>query len=156
QKSFQSVLKINPHEPLALLGMARVQLTGQYDVPAATRFADLALAENPHLVEALDLKAGLFLDNEEYSRAEALLRQALAMNAAHLEAQTLLAASRYLQDDRTGYETLRKAVLKQNPRYGDFYVQVSEYAVKEHRYREAVDLNNQAIATDPDNERALV
>src|SRR5262249_48300348 len=71
EKGYQAVLKINPPPPLALLGMARTQLTGRYNVTAANRFADQALAENPHLVDALDVKAGLYLDNEEYSRAEA-------------------------------------------------------------------------------------
>src|SRR5207248_7986482 len=122
EKSYQAVLKINPHHPQALLGMARLQLTGRYNVTAANRFADQALAQNPHLVDALDVKAGLFLDNEEYSRAEALLRQGLATNPSHLDAQALLAASRYLQDDRAGYEKVRAAVLKISPHRGDFFV----------------------------------
>src|SRR5262249_26585727 len=44
QKSFEAVLKVNPHQPLALFGMSRTRLTGQYDVAGATRYADRALA----------------------------------------------------------------------------------------------------------------
>jgi tetratricopeptide (TPR) repeat protein len=156
QKSYEAVLKINPNHPLALLGMARLQLIGKYDVRGATQYADRALAQNPHLVEAMDVKAGLFLDNEEYGPAEALLHQALAINPNHLEAQTLLAASRYLQDDRAGFEAIRASVLKIHPHYGDFFAGVSEYVVKQHRYQDAIDLNQQAISLAPDNERALV
>jgi tetratricopeptide (TPR) repeat protein len=156
QKSFEAVLKINPRQPLALLGMARLQLVGKYNVPAANQFADRALAQNPRLVGAILVKAGLCLDNEEYARGEALLKQALEVDPTHLEAQAMLAASRYLQDDAAGYERLRAAVLKLNPQYGDFYVIVSDYGVKQHRYQEAVDLNTRALALEPDNERALV
>src|SRR5262249_53168355 len=78
------------------------------------------------------------------------------VNPAHLETQTLLAASRYMQDDRPGYEGFRAAVLKIHPHYGDFFSEVGDYAVKEHRYQDAIDLNSQAIALQPDNERALV
>src|SRR4029450_6986322 len=70
QKSYEAVLKTNPNPPLALLGMARLQLVGKYDVRSATKFADRALAQNSRLVEAMDVKAGLFLDNEEYGPAE--------------------------------------------------------------------------------------
>ncbi len=156
RKSYDLVLKTNPNHPLALVGMARAALTGQYNVRAANEFADKALAQNPNQVEALALKADLFLDNEEFGPAEKLLQQALKVNPADLEAQALFAASRYLQDDTPGYEQLRAAVLKQNPRCGDFYLTVSEHAVKQHRYQAAIDLLTKAVAVEPDNPAALL
>jgi len=154
-KCFQAVLKVNKNLPRALVGMAKVQLEAAYDVEKATKLADEALKNNPKYVPALNLKAHLALDDEQFSGAEALLKQALAVNPADLESLTLLAASRLLQDDKPGYEALRARVLKQNPRYAGFYFEVGEILVRQHWYAEAAALNRQAVALDPKNANAL-
>jgi tetratricopeptide (TPR) repeat protein len=154
-KCFGDVLKINKNHPRALIGMAQVRLEASYDVAAATKLADQALKTNPKYVPAFNLKAHMALDDERFAEAEDLLKQSLAINPVDLEAVTLLASSRYLQDDTAGYEAQRQKVLKQNPRFSDFYFLVGELAIRHHRYMDAVKLNRQAIALDPKNANAL-
>ncbi|MFN3652854.1 MAG: tetratricopeptide repeat protein [Armatimonadota bacterium] len=154
-KCFQEVLKINENHPRALTGMASVIVETSYDVPKATALADAALKQNPKYVPAFNLKARLALDNEEFASAEALLKKSLAVNPADLEALSLLAASRYLQDDTAGYTAHRQKVLAQNPRFSDFYFIVGELAVRQHRYEDAVTLNREAVKLDAENANAL-
>jgi cellulose synthase operon protein C len=154
-KCFTGVMKINGRHPRALTGMANVQVEASYDVEKATGLADEALKQNPNYVPALTLKARLALDDEQFAPAEALLKQALSVNAVDLEGLALLAASRYLQDDAAGYEAQRQKALKQNPRFSDFYFIVAELAVRHHRYADAVQLDRQAVALDPKNANAL-
>lgn len=154
-KCFQAVLKVNKALPRALVDMAEALVEARYDVPSATKLCDQALQSNPRYVPAFDLKARLALDDERFTEAEGLLQQALAVNPVDLDSLTLLAASRYLQEDTAGYEAQRQKVLKQNPLFSDFYFQVGELAVRQHRYAEAAGLNRQAIKLDPKNANAL-
>lgn len=154
-KCFQAVLKQNRSLPRALVDMARLQVETSYNTIAATRLSDEALKINPKYVPALNVKARLALDDEEFAQAEALLKQSLEVNPVDLEALALQGASRYLQDDPAGYEAARQKALAQNPRYSDFYFLVGELAVRHHRYAEGVQLNRQAVALDPKNTNAL-
>ncbi|MCC2669496.1 MAG: repeat-containing protein [Armatimonadetes bacterium] len=154
-KCFQEVLKINRALPRALVGLANVRVEAAYDVAGATKLAEQALKSNPKYVPAFTLKARLALDDEQYTPAEAELKQALAVNPNDLTALSLFAASRYLQDDTPGYDAYRLRALKQNPKFGDFYFIVGELAVRHHRYADAVGLSRQAIAIDPKNGNAL-
>ncbi|MFH0902534.1 MAG: tetratricopeptide repeat protein [Pseudomonadota bacterium] len=149
EQSFAEVLKINPHHPDAHAGMARVKLEQGYDVRGAMQHLDKALGIYPEHPTALAIRAEIEIDNQEYGPAEKTLAAILSTNPADLSARSLLAALRWLTDDRVGYETERKAVLALNPRYARFYHTVAELAVKEHRYREAVKLEQEALGVDP-------
>jgi len=155
EKCFQDVLKVNKSLPRALVGLGHVKIEAAYDVQEAIKLADAALKTNPKYVPAFCLKAQLALDDERFTEAEALLKQALAVNPTHLMARTLLATSRYLQDDTPGYEAQRALVFKQNPRFSSFFFHVGELAVRQHWYAEAVKLNRQALALDAKNADAL-
>ncbi|HTE19683.1 MAG TPA: tetratricopeptide repeat protein, partial [Armatimonadota bacterium] len=154
-KCFGEVLKVNKSHPRALVGMARARVEAAYDVPGAIKLADQALKVNPKYVPAMNLKAQLLLDNEEFPAAEAQLRVALAVNPVDLQALALLAASRYLQDDLPGYAAHKAKALKQNPLSADFYFLVGELAVRHHRYADGVKLAREAVALDPKNGNAL-
>jgi predicted Zn-dependent protease len=154
-KCYQDVLKINPHLPRALVGMAEVQLAASYDVVKARKLADEALKVNPKYVPAFNLKARMALDDEQFPEAEALLKQSLAVSPADLDALALSAAARYLQNDTPGYEAARAKALKANPRFSQLYFIVGELAVRQHRYADGVALNRQAVALDPKNADAL-
>ncbi len=154
-KCFQDVLKLNAKDPRALTGLARAIIEASYDVPKATALLSQALAVNPRFVPALTLRAHLAMDDERYAEAEKHLETALAANPADLDALAHLAASKFLQEDTSGYEEARGRALKENPRFSDFYFIVGELAVRQHRYEDAVRLNRQAIALDPRNANAL-
>jgi tetratricopeptide (TPR) repeat protein len=155
QKCFADVLKVNKLLPRALVGMAAVRVEAAYDVKGATQLADAALKTNPRYVPALNLKARLALDDEQFGPAEKLIQEALALNPVHLDTLALLAASRYLQDDLPGYEAARLRALKQNPRSAEVYAVTAELADRHHRYTDSVKLNRAAVALDPKNGAAL-
>lgn len=152
---YGAVLKVNPKHPLALAGMARIKAENSGDVTGARALADAALKSNPHCVPALDVKARLALDDEAFADAEQFLKEALAVNPADAEALALLGASRFLQQDETGYEAQRKKALEVNPADAEFYVHVGEMADRQHLYTEAVQLNREAVKLDPKNASAL-
>lgn len=156
EASFADVLKIDPANPDAHVGMARVKTEQQnYDVAAAEVELGKALAVNPNHLGALVVRAKHQIGNAEYAAARATLERALATNPASLEAHTLLAAIHWLADDPVGTEAEAKKVFAINPRYATFYHTIAELAVWEHRYQEAIGLEEQALKIDPKYDLAL-
>lgn len=154
-KCVAEVLKVNKNHPRALVAMAGVRLEAAYDVDGATKLADEALKNNPKYVPAFNLKARLALDDERFEPAEALLKQALGISPGNQEALSLLAASRYLQGDISGFESAKGRALKENPVYSDLFFTVGELAVRHHRYADGVKLYRDALALEPKNANAL-
>jgi tetratricopeptide (TPR) repeat protein len=144
--SFEAVLTANPRSPRALLGMARVR---QFDGAAgATALADSSLKANPNLVEAHLLLAAARLEAEDYARAEASVRSALAVDSTAAEATTLLAAVRYLRGDEAGFGAARRQVLTRSPRYAAFYATLADLAAKHRQYAAAARFGAQGVALD--------
>jgi cellulose synthase operon protein C len=146
--SFDEVLKIDPHHPDANAGMARVKLEQSYDVKGAMKHINEALAQNAKHPEALLIRAEIEIDNAEYDNAKKTLAEVLAANPNEVEAHALLATIHWLRDDLKSYEAVKKQVFAINPRFARFYHIVSDFAVKEHRYREAIALEEEAIKVD--------
>ncbi len=147
--SFDEVLKIDPHHPDANAGMARVKLEQSYDVKGAMKHIDEALAQNPRHAGALLIRAELEIDNAEWDAAKKTLAEVIGANPNNAEAHSLLATIHWLRDDLAAYETVKKQVFAINPRFARFYHIVADFAVKEHRYREAIALEEEAIKVDP-------
>ena len=144
--SFEGVLAANPRSPRALLGLARVR---QFDGAAgATVLADSSLKANPHFVDAHLLLAAGRLEAEDYTRAEASVRSALAVDSTAADATTLLAAVRYLRGDAAGFESARKQVLARAPRYAAFYATLADLAAKHRQYAAAARFGAQGVALD--------
>ncbi len=152
---FDDVLELDASNPDAHAGMARVKLEQGYDVRAAEKHIEKALATNPRHVRALLIRAELQIDNSEYGAAKTTLGEVLAQNPGQLEAHTLAAAIDWLRDELPAYEASRKKVFALNPRYAPFYHTIAEFAVKEHRYKEAVALEEEALKVDPKYDAAL-
>lgn len=147
--SFEQVLKIDPRHPDANAGMARVKLEQSYDYKGAFKHIEEALAQNPRHAPSLLLRAELQIDNAEYAAAEKTLKEVLAFNPNHVDAHALVATIKWINDDLAGYEAARKLVFAINPKAARFYHIVADFAVKEHRYREAIALEEEAIKVDP-------
>ncbi len=151
-KGYVDALKLNTHLPRALVGLAEAKWEGEGDEDTANKLADEALKENPRCLAALCLKARILLDEEEYVPAEALLKKSLEMNGAHVPSLSLLAASRFLQEDTDGYDEYRRRAVLANPRCAEFHGAVGDLAVRHHRYPEGVDQYRKGLvldATDP-------
>ena len=149
ETSFDEVLKIDPRNPDAHAGMARVKIDQNYDVRSATAEVDKALAVNPGHAGALLLRAEMQIDNAEYASAEKTIERVLAVNPDQVDGHTLLATIHWLRDDKPGFEAEKTKVFAVNAGYAAFYHIVSDFAVKEHRYKEAIDLEQQALKIDP-------
>jgi tetratricopeptide (TPR) repeat protein len=155
ERDARAALALDGHSPEAHLLMARVKLEQGYDVPAANRELDSALLANPHLTGALDLRAELAVDVEDWAEAEKLTGAALAVDATDPQAHALRAAVAFLRGDQGGFEREKQAVLAIDPRASSFFHTVAEAAVKQHRYQEANGLEEQALKLDPDDASAL-
>jgi cellulose synthase operon protein C len=155
ETAFDDVLKIDPNHPDAHAGMARVKLEQNYDFRGALEQIEKTLSLHPAHPVALAIRAEMEIDNQEYASARKTLARILAVNPAHPHALALLAATHWLTDDRAGYQQLEKKVLAQNPKFGRFYHIVADFAVKEHRYQEAIKLEEQALKVDPEYHDAL-
>ncbi len=155
EQSFDEVLKIDPNHPDAHVGMAMVKIEQSYDLAAAEFHIGQALAANPRHVPSFLLRASLAIDRNQWDSARGAVAEALKVNPGSLEARSLLATVHWLRDDTRAYEAERGAVLAANPEYGQFFHIIARSAVREHRYQEAIELEKQAVAIDPEYWEAM-
>jgi cellulose synthase operon protein C len=155
EQSFDAVLKHDPRHPDAHAGMARVKLEQSYDLAAALHHVERALEVNPRHVPALLVRGLVEIDQNQWDKARATLGEVFAVNPNQLEGRALLATIHWLRDDRTKYEAERKRIFSINPGFAELYHIVGRSAVREHRYREAVELEKAAVAIDPEYYEAM-
>jgi tetratricopeptide (TPR) repeat protein len=149
QQSFDEVLKLDPNNPDAHAGLAAVNLETAYDLADASGHLSKALTHNPRHLPSLVVRAGLEIDRNEWDQAKKTIAAILAIDPNHLEGHSLAATIAWLRDDAAGYAAEEKKVLAANPRYAALYHIVARSAVREHRYKEAIELERKAVALDP-------
>ncbi|HVF39535.1 MAG TPA: tetratricopeptide repeat protein [Gemmatimonadaceae bacterium] len=146
RQMFAGVLRENSSQPRALLGMARVL---DFDgTPGADSLVKRSLAVNARLVEARVMLARLRLDSEDYDEAEREATTALETDAGSPVAHALIAASRYMRDDRKGFDAASGRALERNPRSVILHSTLAEIASRNRRYQDAVDFARRAVAQD--------
>lgn len=155
EQSLEEALKILPADPDAHALLARVKLEQGYDVAGAERQLAAALKSNPRHAGALDLRAEILADNQQYEEALAVLSAVLALNPEDARARTIAAAAYLLRGDQASFARERDRVLKTNPLASSFFHGVAEFLVKEHRYLEANALEEEAIRLEPKDYVAL-
>ena len=144
--AFDAVLALNPSQPRALLGMARVK---RFDgSPEALEFAERSLAVNSNLVPARVFLATLRLESEDYDGAAQEAEKALEVNPASLEALAALAATRFLSGDHAGFQEAERRAQALNPHYADLYNSLADLSARNRLYQSAVDLARRAIELD--------
>jgi tetratricopeptide (TPR) repeat protein len=146
RQMFAGVLRENPSQPRALLGMARVLV---FDgAPGADSLVKRTLAVNERLVDARLMLARLRLDSEDYDDAEREAKRALDIDPGSPVAHALIAASRYMRDDRRGFEEASRQALERDPRSVVLHTTLAEVASRNRRYLAAVDFSRQAVMLD--------
>jgi tetratricopeptide (TPR) repeat protein len=154
RQSFEDALKIDPEMPDAHVGMAKVHVEGQHDVPKALEAVKKALAVNPRFSEARVLLASLHLLSEDPESALAEARRALEVNPRDRAALAVKAAAHYLADDTAAYERTQKRALAVRKDDADFFLTVANHAAIFHRYEEAIGIIEQGLKRDPGHWRA--
>jgi len=143
-----------PNDPRVRVMVAEVKLESSLDFAAAEEEVKKALSVDPHLAEAYVVRAGLALRVLDIDGADAALDKALRVDPENLDLLAMKAATRFLADDRAGFEEYERKVLAINPGYSRFYGIVGTYASWEHRYDEIVKMMQKAVKLDPQDAQA--
>lgn len=155
EEAFENVLGVDPNHPDAHVGMAQVKLDQSYDLAAAYHHLKEALKHNPRHVPALLTRASLEIDQNKWDAAKKTLGEVFAVNADNFRGRALLATVHWLRDNTRAYDSERKRVFASNPGYAEFFHIIARSAVREHRYKEAVELEKQAVKVDPEYYAAM-
>jgi len=155
ETSFREVLKIDPDNPDAHVGLARAALDDRYDAPAARDQLARALAVNPAHAGALALRAELALDAEDFPAARADVAAIRRTNPRDPGAARVEAAAALLLDDREAYARARENDLAVHPHDGGFFAFVADALSRQRRYEEARLVAADGVAADPDDAGCL-
>jgi tetratricopeptide (TPR) repeat protein len=154
EESVQQALRTNPNSAVGHALLARIKLDQSLDFVGAQAELDRALAIDPNLVMAHVTRAGIAIRDMELAAAEQHLTRALSVCPSDLEALSVMAALRFLQEDRAGYQRAVREVLSRNPRYSAMYTIIADYADWEHRYPQIVEMAREALRLDPNDASA--
>jgi tetratricopeptide (TPR) repeat protein len=146
--------KLATQDPRVLVAMARVKLAQAMDFGAAEELVDKALAIDPKLAEAYFVRTGLALRVMDLEAAEAATKAGLKIDPSNLELRSIQAATRFLAEDKPGFQAIKKQVFALNPKYSTFFLIVGEFAEWEHRYDEIVAMMHEAVKVDPMDAKA--
>lgn len=155
EQTLEEVFKVNPNDPEAHAAMAEVIVETRYDLAAVRHHLDAALAHNPRNARALKVKASIEIDQNQWGTAQKTLDAVLAINKDDVEAIAMKATIAWLRDDTRGYDAEVARALAIDPAYAQLYRIVARSAVREHRYVEAIELEQRAVKLRPDFYEAM-
>lgn len=151
--SYREALRLDPKNPRALLGVARVlSFEGSPETTVAVR---ASLAADASLASAHALLGRQHLDAEQYDSAAVAAGRALATDSSAVEAWAVLGATAWLRDDTTGFSRARAGAARVDPRPAEFYADVAEAIARHRRYAEAERFGREAVALDSASSNAL-
>ncbi len=156
ERTLREALAINPHNPRALVDMARLEMqTKNYfdDARADLDKAAEVAAHDPRLVLT---RAELDIYDNDCAKATRRADAILKKRTRFLDAFVIKAACRYLQDDHEGFERIGKKALALDPDFAKLYTETARYANLSHRYVEVVELEKKALALRPGYPPALL
>jgi predicted Zn-dependent protease len=152
---FADVIKLDPDNPDAHVGLARVAIIDRYDAAAAREELTHALAVNPSHVGALALRAELALDAEDWDAARADVAAIRRVNPRDPGAARVAAAEAFLRDDAAAYARERDAALAVHPRDAALYAFVADALTRHRRYDDAREVASAGVEADPDDAACL-
>jgi tetratricopeptide (TPR) repeat protein len=150
----KEALKLAPEDPRVRVMVAHVKLENALDFEGAEQQIAAALKVDPSLAAAYFVRAGLALRDMDIEAADRALDAGLKVNPVDLDLLSMKAATRFLAEDRAGFDALEQKVLGLNPQYSRFYSVVAEYAEWEHRYDEIVSMMKKAVQIDDKDSKA--
>lgn len=150
KRLFNTVLKVNPHHPLAMCGLATVAMA-EIELAKADHLLKQALTINPNLTTARRLLAQSALMSRDVEKAKQELEKASAVNPDHPETLALMAALHDRSDHASQRDELLKQALAINPTYSMAYNLLALIAARHHQPQRAVDWTDKAIKINPDD-----
>ncbi|HVY36476.1 MAG TPA: tetratricopeptide repeat protein [Polyangia bacterium] len=155
EASFRQVLKVDPDNPEAHVGLARAAVDDRYDAVTARAEIAAALAVNPAHAGALALRAELGLDGEDFAAARADVAAIRRLNPNDRGAFRVEAAAARLLDDAAGYAQARDSDLAVHPHDGQLFAFVADALARQRRYEEARAVAADGVAADPGDAACL-
>jgi cellulose synthase operon protein C len=156
ERTYQEVLEIDSEHPIALVGLARVELQLSNDYTKVRAYLRRAAGDTSEPPAVLLLEAELAILDSNIDAAIALVDKVLENQPKHLEALTIRAACYLLRDETSRFETEVASILKLAPRYARALSEAARYSEQVHRYEEAVALNRRALKIQPNFSTALL
>ena len=147
-KSLAAVLAINPNHAHALALTGFIDVSSEADSVKALEHVRTALEVNDRFVPALQVLAHILIGTEQFGAALEQLNKALETNPNDPKTLAMVAACHLLLEDDAAYRRALRQALKVNRRFAEGYHIVAEYLVRQHRYEEAVKLEQKAIRLD--------
>jgi cellulose synthase operon protein C len=154
EEAVKEALAIAPHRADALVLQARLKLDQTLDFDGADAALKEALAVNPSSASVYAVRASMAIRDMDLTAAETAVRAGLAIDPSDTELLSLRAATRFLADDRAGFEAAKREVFAKNSEFSHLYDIVGEFAEWEHRYTDIVAMMKEAVALDPRDEKA--
>lgn len=145
----EDALKKDPENPDAHALYARIKLEQGNNVAEAEEQLAAALKIDAGHPQALVTRADIFLDNEQYEDALAVVAPVLQRNPADLEARSARAAALWLLDRKAEFDAEKREILGRNPLFTALHRELAERLVIQHRYDEAVAFLEEAVKLDP-------
>jgi tetratricopeptide (TPR) repeat protein len=153
--SFREVLKLDPDNPDAHVGLAVAALDQRYDAATAQQEVARALSVNPRHARALAVRAELALDAEDFKAAAADVAALRRTNVHDAGAARIAAAAALILDDTDGYGRERDQHLGVHLGDGDFFAFVAEALTRQRRYDDARAVAEEGVRVDASNARCL-
>jgi len=144
---FQDALKINPNSTRALLGLAKSKQFESNEAQLVLIYK--ALEVNPNCVAALVGRASIDVESDNYEAATQETDRALKINPNALDAIAVRAAMFYLGDRKADFDAEIKRALAINPRAGEVFDTLTQFAVNNRRYTDAVAFGRRALELSP-------
>ncbi|MBL4846595.1 MAG: tetratricopeptide repeat protein, partial [Planctomycetes bacterium] len=152
-KSFKRVVKRDPNNPDARVGLADALLASFFGGASKYRIAadnlQKALAVDSTHPGAHSTLARIAVIDGDYAKATQRLDQALTHRPGHVGLLAVRAAIEMIRGDTEAFAKSEQAVLKARPRCARFYEKIATLVQLKFRYREARDLARKALAVDP-------
>jgi len=141
-----ALLAKNPRHPRALLASARVAYLDGGGSPAD--LVKKSLEVNPNSPTAHAFLGSIYLDSEDYATAAREAEQALSNDSTLVDAMSVLAAAKYLQGDRAGFDATKRRAIARNPKNAEFFTDLALSAARNRLYAEAVGFAREGVAAD--------
>lgn len=154
EEVIKEALSVAPHRADAMVRYARLKLDQTLDFDAADRMLKDALAINPNLPGAFAVRASIALRDMDLAASDAAITAGLKLDPSDAELLGLRAATRFLGDDRAGYEVAKREALARNAESARVYEIAADFAEWEHRYNDIVTMMKEAVQLDPGDGKA--